>query len=53
LDEFIRQRMYDPFREAELLKHEVKDISTHQNGVSETTNGIIDSVKGAVAGAHL
>jgi len=49
LDSYIRHRMYDPFREKDLLAAEVKDLHSKTNGHLQTnTNGV-----GAVAGAHL
>jgi malate dehydrogenase (oxaloacetate-decarboxylating)(NADP+) len=53
LDDYIRHRMYDPFHEGELLKGEVKDLSKRSNGVSDAAQEVVDSVRGAVAGAHL
>jgi malate dehydrogenase (oxaloacetate-decarboxylating)(NADP+) len=59
LDEYIRQRMYDPFRERALLKAEVRelgmrtksDLNIHAHGgVADAVNGVRAAVASA---AHL
>ena len=61
LDEYIRQRMYDPFREGALVKEDVRELGIrgksildlsklNGNGVSEAVNGVKSAVASA---AHL
>jgi malate dehydrogenase (oxaloacetate-decarboxylating)(NADP+) len=59
LDEYIRERMYDPFRERALLKVEVRELGLRTKSelnlnnhgvVSETVNGVRSAVASA---AHL
>jgi malate dehydrogenase (oxaloacetate-decarboxylating)(NADP+) len=51
LDEYIRQRMYDPFREADGIKSEIAEM------VAKRTTGLhsadFEVPKAAAAGAHL
>jgi malate dehydrogenase (oxaloacetate-decarboxylating)(NADP+) len=50
LDEYIRQRMYDPFCEVEGIKEEIAEM------ISKRTNGMdhmVDEPRAASAGAHL
>ncbi|KAF2670761.1 hypothetical protein BT63DRAFT_432140 [Microthyrium microscopicum] len=49
LDDYIRARMYDPFKELDHIKEEIKDLGIKSNG----SNGTVESLKSAVAGAHL
>ena len=51
LDEYIRQRMYDPFREVEGIKSEITEILTKRNAGSRSATDF--EVPKAAAGAHL
>lgn len=48
LDEYIKDRMYDPFREKSKLVDEIVQLTHHANGI----NGVNGTAKMA-AGAHL
>ena len=48
LDEYIKDRMYDPFREKNKLLDEVDQLTRHANGI----NGVNGTAK-AAANAHL
>jgi malate dehydrogenase (oxaloacetate-decarboxylating)(NADP+) len=48
LDEYIRQRMYDPFKELEGIRHEIKELGLHRT----QSNGAQEAPR-AQAGAHL
>jgi malate dehydrogenase (oxaloacetate-decarboxylating)(NADP+) len=61
LDNYIRERMYDPFREGALVKEDVRELGIrgksildlarlNGNGLNEAVNGVKSAVAGA---AHL
>jgi malate dehydrogenase (oxaloacetate-decarboxylating)(NADP+) len=47
LDEYILHRMYDPFKEADGVKHEMAEM------LSKRSNGHEEAPRAAAAGAHL
>jgi malate dehydrogenase (oxaloacetate-decarboxylating)(NADP+) len=47
LDEYIKHRMYDPFKEGDGVKHEMAEM------LSKRTNGLHEEAPRAAAGAHL
>jgi len=53
LDEYIRQRMYDPFREEEGVKAEISEMmAKRSNGLHAAAAADVEQPK-AAAGAHL